>query len=380
MECFNREHLLFRASLRAFVDREINPFVEQWEAERAFPARELYRKLGGEGYLGLAFPEEYGGSDLDLWYSVIWIEELGRTEAGGIPMSLTVQTEISTPVLEKYGSPALKERFLSPAVRGEAIGALAITEPHAGSEVSAITTVARAEGDELVISGKKSYITNGSIADFVVTLCRTSNDGGTRGMSLVLVPAGTPGLTARRRYEDSKLGNLCCDHAELTYEDVVVPRENVLGAPGMGWDIQMEQFQRERLIEAILACSQARTVLEKTRAHARQRTVFGSRLIDHQSVAFRLVDMETDLELLRQMTYHSAGLLMSGRECTKETAMVKLKAGRLIRQVTDECLHLLGAHGYMENTTLSRTLRDARAAALTGGSIEVMQRILAKLL
>jgi citronellyl-CoA dehydrogenase len=380
MERFNEEHLLFRESLRAFVEREIAPFVDQWERDRAFPARELYRKMGSEGYFGLTYPEECGGLGLDFWYKVIWIEEMGSIDSGGIPMSLTVQTEICTPVLEKHGSRELKQRFLVPAVKGEVIGALAITEPGAGSDVFAIKTSARAEGDHLVLRGQKSYVTNGSIADFIVTLCRTPSDDSATGMSLIVVPGDTPGLKVRKKYEDTKLGNLCCDHAELTYEDVVVPRRHLIGAMGMGWEIQMEQFQHERLIEAILACSQARAILESTKAYAKERSVFGGRLIDQQSVAFRLVDMEMEAELLRQMTYTCAERLMSGKECTRETAMLKLKAGRLVREVADECLHLLGGYGYMEDARMSRRLRDVRALALTGGSVEVMQRILSKFL
>lgn len=378
MVYFNEEHKMFREFVRGFIRREINPFVEQWEAEGKFPAHELYKKMGNEGLLGLTSPEQYGGLNLDFWYTVIWMEELGAIEVGGVPMSVTVQTEISTPAIAKYGSHKLKQQYLRPAILGDFIGALAITEPDAGSDVTAISTVAEAFDDHYLVNGRKSYITNGSIADFIVTLCKTSPTQGSRGMSLLLIPAKSAGLTATQKYK--KLGNFCCDHAELTFENVVVPKENIIGVEGMGFDIQMEQFQHERLIEGILACSQARNILDKTKEYARNRRTFGQRLIDHQSVAFSFVNMETELEFLQQMTYYCADLFIRDHECTREVAMIKLKAGKLLRFVTDECLQLLGGYGYMEGTPVARAYRDGRATALTGGSVETMQHILSKFL
>lgn len=378
MVYFNEEHKMFREFVRGFIRREINPFVEQWEAEGKFPAHELYKKMGNEGLLGLTSPEQYGGLNLDFWYTVIWMEELGAIEVGGVPMSVTVQTEISTPAIAKYGSHKLKQQYLRPAILGDFIGALAITEPDAGSDVTAISTVAEACDDHYLVNGRKSYITNGSIADFIVTLCKTSPTQGSRGMSLLLIPAKSAGLTATQKYK--KLGNFCCDHAELTFENVVVPKENIIGVEGMGFDIQMEQFQHERLIEGILACSQARNILNKTKEYARNRRTFGQRLIDHQSVAFSFVNMETELEFLQQMTYYCADLFIRDHECTREVAMIKLKAGKLLRFVTDECLQLLGGYGYMEGTPVARAYRDGRATALTGGSVETMQHILSKFL
>lgn len=372
---FNQDHILFRESVRTFIDREITPFIDQWEDERGFPGHELYKELGDEGYLGLTYPEEYGGLALDFWYTVILMEELGQIGAGGIPMSLTVQTDICTPVIARYGTHQLKERFLTPAIMGDFIGALAITEKGAGSDVSAITTSAREVNDYYIINGNKCYITNGSIADFVVTLCKTSDEG-LRGMSLIVVPTETPGFTATTTVYDKKIGNFCCDHAELTYENVKVPKKNVLGMAGQGWDIQMEQFQHERLIEGILACSQAQRILDETKAYAKQRNIFGRRLIDHQSNAFALVNMETEVEFLRQMTYYCADLFISGKECTKEVSMVKMKAGKILRKVADDCLQMFGGRGYLENNSISRLWRDVRANAFTGGSVETMQHIL----
>ncbi|MGH2509558.1 MAG: acyl-CoA dehydrogenase family protein [Ktedonobacteraceae bacterium] len=378
MVIFHEEHKMFREFVRSFIAREINPLVDQWETEGKFPAHELYKKMGNEGLLGLTYPEQYGGLALDFWYTVIWIEELGHVEVGGVPMSITVQTEISTPTIAKYGSHELKQQYLRPAILGDFIGALAITEPDAGSDVTAINTVADEYDDYYLINGCKSYITNGSIADFIVTLCKTSPAQGARGMSLLLVPAKSAGLIATQKYR--KLGNFCCDHAELTFENVKVTKEHLIGMKDMGFDIQMEQFQHERLIEGILACSQAKSVLHKTKEYAKNRMIFGQRLIDHQSVAFSFVNMETELEFLQQMTYYCTDLFIKGHECTREIAMIKLKAGKLLRLVTDECLQLLGGYGYMEGTHVARAYRDGRATALTGGSVETMQHILTKFL
>lgn len=375
---FTEEHNMFREFVRGFIEREINPFVDQWETEGTFPVHELYKKMGNEGLLGLTYPEQYGGLNLDFWYTVIWMEELGRIEAGGVPMSVTVQTEISTPAIAKYGTPKLKQQYLQPAILGDFIGALAITEPDAGSDVTAISTVADEYDDSYIINGRKSYITNGSIADFIVTLCKTSSTQGSRGMSLLLVPAKSAGLIATQKYR--KLGNFCCDHAELTFKNVQVSKENIIGMKGMGFDIQMEQFQHERLIEGILACAQAKNIVHKAKEYAKNRMIFGQRLIDHQSVAFSLVNMETELEFLQQMTYYCTDVFIKGHECTREIAMIKLKAGKLLRLVTDECLQLLGGYGYMEGTSIARAYRDGRATALTGGSVETMQHILTKFL
>jgi citronellyl-CoA dehydrogenase len=376
---FSKEHLLFRETVRLFIEREINPYIEQWEDQRAFP-RDLYKKLGNEGYLGLTYPEEYGGLDLDFWYTVILMEELGKIGAGGIPMSLTVQTDISTPVIALYGSHELKERFLRPAIMGDFIGALAITEKKAGSDVSAITTTAKKEQGSYIINGKKCYITNGSIADFVVTLCKTSESEGLQGMSLIVVPTDRPGFRAEKKYEKSKIGNFCCDHVELTFENVKVPKENLLGIEGRGWDMQMEQFQHERIIEGILICSQAQTILDQTKAYAKQRKIFGKRMIEHQNIAFALVNMETELEFLRQMSCHCVEIFISGKECTREISMLKMKAGKVIRQLADDCLQLFGGYGYLEHSPISRLWRDVRASAFTGGSVETMQHILTRFL
>jgi citronellyl-CoA dehydrogenase len=375
---FNEEHKMFRESVRTFVEREINPFVDVWEETQSLPAHELYKKMGDRGLLGLTYPEQYGGLGLDYSYKVILGEELGRIEAGGVAMFTVAQTDTCTPALALYGSHELKKRFLEPAIMGTAVGAIAITEPHAGSDLYAITTTAREAGDSYIIDGKKSYITNGGVADFVVTLCRTSEDDATRGLSLIVVPTSAHGFRVTRTYQ--KLGNHCCNHAELSYEDVRVPKENLIGMKGFGYEIQMEQLQHERLMLGIIACAQGRRILNKTKAYVKERVVFGRPLMENQSLAFTLVNLEMELELLQQMTYYCAELLIARKECVREIAMVKLKAGRLLREVAGACLQMFGGYGYMDEPAISRAFRDTRAASLAGGTDEAMQHILTKFL
>ncbi|HEU4962328.1 MAG TPA: acyl-CoA dehydrogenase family protein [Bacilli bacterium] len=371
------EHEMFRESLRDFIDREIAPHVTEWEAQQAFPYRDLYRKMGQEGFLGLTYSEEYGGLGLDYGYTLVWGEELGRIAGGGIPMSVSVQTDMCTPAIAKYGSDLLKREFLQPAIYGEKIGAIAVTEPGAGSDVAAIRTEAKRDGDHYVINGSKAYITNGGIADFVVILCRTSQDG-IRGMSLLVVPTDTPGFTITKTHD--KLGNRICNHASMRFEDVRVPVDYLIGEEGNGFKMQMEQFMSERLILGIITCSQAQAVLEKTKAYAKERHVFDQPLLQHQHIGFTLVDLELELTFLQQMVTHTVQLYMEGKECTREVAMIKLKASRLLRAAADHGLQIFGGYGYMEESGMPQLYRDARAASLAGGTDEVMQYLLQKYL
>lgn len=374
---FTQEHEMFRESLRDFIEREIQPYITEWEAQKAFPFRDLYRKMGQEGFLGLTYPSTYGGLELDYGYTVVWGEELGRIRSGGIPMSVSVQTDMCTPAIAKYGSDFLKRTFLQPAIYGEKIGAIAVTEISAGSDVAAVRTVAVRDGDHYVINGSKSYITNGGIADFVVTLCRTSNEG-IRGMSLIVVPTDTPGFAVTKIHD--KLGNFTCNHASMQFTDVRVPIEYLVGEEGNGFKMQMEQFISERLILAVISCSQAREIMEKTKAYAKERQVFGQALIDHQHIGFTLVNLEVELALLEQMIAHCVNQYKQGRECTREVAMAKLKGSRLLRQAADECLQIFGGFGYMEESGMPQMYRDARAAAIAGGTDEIMQYLLQKYL
>jgi len=374
---FTREHEMFRQTVRRFVEEEINPHADEWEEAGIFPAHELFKKAGDLGLLGLTYPEEYGGLGLDFSYTVVFCEELGKADCSGVPMGLTVHTDMCTPALAEHGSPELKQRFLEPAIRGEMVGCIGVSEPDAGSDVAAIRTRAVADGDDWVINGRKLYITNGTQADWVCLLARTGDEGGYRGMSLIIVPTDTPGFSVSRKLR--KLGNHSSDTAELMLDDVRVPRANTIGPEGMGFILQMQQFQRERLVGAITSYAGMEKTVRDTIAYTRQRCTFGRPLIDNQVIHFRMAELLTEIEMLKQFCYAAAEKMIEGEDVTRMASMAKLKAGRLAREVADSCLQYYGGMGYMEETRISRAFRDSRLLSIGGGADEVMLGIIAKL-
>nr|WP_276309116.1 acyl-CoA dehydrogenase family protein [Herpetosiphon llansteffanensis] len=373
---FNADHQMFRQTIRRFVEREINPFVEQWEHERCFPGHALFKKLGELGALGVSYPEAYGGAGLDYWYNVVLAEEVGRADCGGVPMAILVHTDMATPALAEFGSDDLRQRFLAPAIRGELIAAVAISEPDAGSDVASIRTRAVRDGDEYVINGSKMWITNGTQADFITLLARTSDEAGFKGMSLIIVPTNTPGFHVSKKLE--KLGNHSSDTALLAFDDLRVPVANRIGEEGQGFGLQMQQFQKERLIGAVSAVAGMEKIVALTINYCRERQTFGKALIDNQYIHFRLAELLTEIEALRQLNYHCTRLLIAGHDITKEVSMAKLKAGRLVREVADSCLQFHGGMGYVEEYPLARYFRDSRLLSIGGGADEIMLGIIAK--
>ena len=374
---FTQEHEMFRQMVRRFVEEEINPHVEKWEEAGIFGAHELFKKMGDLGMLGLTYPEEYGGQGLDFWYTVVLCEELGKANASGVPMGITVHTDMCTPALAHFGSDELKQQFLAPSIRGEMVGCIGVTEPDAGSDVASIRTRAESDGDDWVINGRKLYITNGTQADWVCLLARTSDEGGFRGMSLIIVPTNTPGFSVSRKLR--KLGNHSSDTAELMLDNVRVPKANTIGPEGMGFILQMQQFQRERLVGSITTYSSLERTVRDTIAYAQQRCAFGQPLIDNQEIHFRMAELLTEIEMLKQFCYAAVEKMVDGEDITREASMAKLKAGRLAREVTDSCLQYYGGMGYMEETPISRAYRDARLLSIGGGADEVMLGIICKL-
>jgi citronellyl-CoA dehydrogenase len=374
---FTQEHEMFRQMVRRFVEEEINPHVEEWEEAGIFPAHELFKKMGDLGMLGLTYPEEYGGQGLDFWYTTILCEELGKANASGVPMGITVHTDMCTPALAHFGSDELKQQFLAPSIAGEMVGCIGVTEPDAGSDVASIRTRAESDGDEWVINGRKLYITNGTQADWVCLLARTSDEGGFRGMSLIIVPTNTSGFSVSRKLR--KLGNHSSDTAELMLDNVHVPKANTIGPEGMGFILQMQQFQRERLVGAITTYSSLERTVRDTIAYTQQRCAFGQPLIDNQVIHFRMAELLTEIEILKQFCYAAVEKMVDGEDITREASMAKLKAGRLAREVTDSCLQYYGGMGYMEETPISRAYRDARLLSIGGGADEVMLGIICKL-
>jgi citronellyl-CoA dehydrogenase len=374
---FTEDHHAFRASCRAVLEREIPPYFDSWEEKGIFPAHELFKKLGDAGLLGLEYDPEYGGQGADHSYTVILGEELGRLHAAGVAMAITVQTDMSTPALHRFGSPELKERYLAPAVRGDMVTSIAVTEPDAGSDVAALRTRAVRDGDEWVINGTKLYITNGTQADWLCLLARTSDEGGFRGMSQIIVPTDVDGFSVSRKLD--KLGNRSSDTAELSFVDVRVPVSNTIGDIGRGFQQQMAQFQNERMIATYTAVGAMEVALARTADYARERSVFGAPLIDNQYLQFRLAELSAELDLLRHYNYSCAEAYLRGDDTTRFATIAKLKAGRLAREVSDWCLQFHGGVGYMEETWTARYYRDSRLLSIGGGADEVMLRVLSRM-
>lgn len=375
------EHQALRATIARFVDEQINPHVDDWEAEGLFPAHDLIAKLGKLGLLGISKPETYGGSGLDYSFSVVWAEELGRSRCGGVPMALGVQTDMATPALARYGSDALCREFLAPSIRGELLAAIGVSEPGAGSDVAGLKTYARKDGDDYVISGTKMWITNGLQADWICLLANTSDDAPHKNKSLIVVPMDTPGVQRIKKLD--KLGMRSSDTAQLFFDDVRVPQRYRIGAEGAGFAMQMQQFQEERLFGSALGLRGLEYLIDETIAYTRERKAFGSRILDNQVVHFRLAELQTEIEALRALLYRTTELYVADRddpEALKLASMCKLKAGRLSRDVTDSCLQYWGGMGFMWENPVARFYRDFRLTSIGGGADEVMLGIICKLM
>lgn len=377
---FTAEHEMFRKTVRDFIEREINPHVDEWEKAGITPLHDLFRKMGQLGFLGLHYDEAYGGANADIWFSVVLNEELGRCHAAGVAMAIGVQIGMSTPALATYGSHDLKQTYLAPALSGEAVTSIAVSEPDAGSDVARIKTRAVREGDHYIINGSKMYITNGTQADWICLLARTSDSTDYKGMSLIIVPTDTPGFIVSKSLE--KLGNWSSDTAVLTFENMRVPVSNRIGDEGKGFYYQMEQFQMERLVGALSAISGAEQAVRDTIRYTQERHAFGKPLLHNQWIQFKLAELLAEIEACRHLNYHCAHLIAAqpnAPETTRIASMCKLKAGRLARQVADTCIQFYGGMGYMEETRISRYYRDSRLISIGGGADEIMLQIIAKL-
>jgi citronellyl-CoA dehydrogenase len=374
---FTEDHEAFRQSVRGVLAREITPHADEWEEAETFPGHQVFKALGAAGLIGLEYDPGFGGQGADHSYTVVLGEELGRMGCAAVAMAVTVQTDMATPSLHRFGSPELKNRYLAPALRGEMIASVAVTEPDAGSDVAGIRTRAVRDGDEWVINGSKLYITNGTQADWLCLLARTSDEGGYHGMSQIVFPTDTPGFSVSRKLH--KLGNRASDTAELSFEEARVPVENTIGEPGRGFQQQMTQFQNERMIAAYTAVGGMDAALRRTADYLRQRQAFGRPLMANQYLQFRLAELSAELDLLRHYNYACAEAYLRGEDTTRYASIAKLKAGRLQREIADACMQFHGGIGYMEESWVSRYFRDSRLLSIGGGADEVMLQILARL-
>lgn len=370
------EHESIRETAAKFVDNEINPFVDQWEEDGIFPAHELFKKLGDLGMLGISKPEKYGGLGLDYSYSIVFAEEMGRIQTGGVGMGIGIQTDMSTPALAKFGSEELCNEFLVPAISGDAVTSIAVSEPHAGSDVAAIKTEAKKDGDDYVINGTKMWISNSTQADYFCLLANTSEGQRHKNKSLIIVPSDTPGVSLSEPL--NKLGMRSSDTAQIFFDNVRVPQRNRIGEEGMGFMYQMFQFQEERIYAAASALKSYENIIQETIEYTKQRETFGKPILDNQIVQFKLAELQTEVELLRALTYNAVEEYIEGKDVLTKASMVKLKSGRLGRELTDACLQFWGGMGFMWESSVARAYRDTRLGSIGGGSDEVMLGIISK--
>ena len=375
---FTEEHEALRRTTRQFVENDVNPHVDAWEEAGRFPAHELFKKMGDLGLLGIHKPEAFGGSGLDYSYNMVVTEELGRIACGGIPMAIGVQTDMATPAIARFGSDELKDKFLRHAISGDMVASIAVSEVHAGSDVAAIKTKAVKDGDDYVINGSKMWITNSLQADFFCLLANTSDEGPYNNKSLIIVPSKTPGISFSKPID--KLGQRSSDTAQVFFDDVRVPQSHVIGNEGMGFMMQMLQFQEERIFCAASGLGGMSKCVELTIDYARSRMIYGKPLLDQQVVHFRMAELMTEIEALRGMTYLACEQHIAGENVTMLASMAKLKAGRLMREVTDSCLQYWGGQGFTWDNPIARAYRDGRLASIGGGADEVMLGIICKIM
>ena len=371
---FSEEHELFRDAVRKFVEKELAPHADEWEEAEGFPDS-VFTRMGELGYLGLRFPEKYGGQGCDFLFSVVLAEELGRCGMGSIGMAVAVQSEMATPPVYKFGTEEQKMKYLLPANRGQKIACLGITEPNAGSDVAALQTTARREGDHWVINGRKIFITNGVRADFITLVARTGEKKGYKGFSLFLVDKNTPGFSVTRKL--GKLGMRSSDTAELLFEDCRVPADALLGEEGKGFYHIMWELQGERIMGAANAVSRAQMVYELALRYAQERVQFGKPLAHFQVTRHRLADMTTEIEAARHLIYYCAWQFQQGEYPVKEISMAKLFSAQMAARVADAALQIHGGYGYMMEYPVQRYWRDIRLSRIGAGTDEIMKEIIA---
>jgi acyl-CoA dehydrogenase len=373
---FTPEHDELRSAVRRFVEKELVPNVDSWEETGYFPDW-VFERCGELGFLGLHYPERWGGAGGDLAAEIVFVEELARCGAAAIAMAVSVQTDMATPVLAEFGTDDQRERYLRPAIAGKKIAAIAITEPDAGSDVAAITTRGIRDGDLWMVNGRKMFITNGARADFLTCVVQTETGSGHRGISLFIVDTDLPGVSVSRKLE--KLGMCSSDTAEIALDDVPVPHANLIGLePGEGFTQLMWQLQYERMAAAAASIGHAERVLEDTIVFARERRTFGKPIGEHQVIAHMLADAATELEAGRSLVYNTAWRLMQGEYPVAEISMAKKYCAQMQNRLVDTCLQVHGGAGYMAEYPVSRAFRDARLQRIGAGTDQIMNEVIAK--
>lgn len=373
---FTEEHAIFRQGLKDFLQKEVIPFVDKWEDKQQIP-KDIWRKFGEMGYLGLNVPEEYGGIGGDFFYSVIYIEEVSKVFSGGFSAAATASQFLTTPHLLKFGTDYLKEKYLKPNVSGEMISSLAITEPGAGSDVANIKTTAKKEGDFYIVNGQKTFITNAVYGDFILVVLKTNPSAGFGGFSILLIDRNAEGVSAKKL---KKLGWHASDTAELWFDNVKVPIENLIGEEGQGFMYLMSGFQLERLVLALGATAGSEAAIHYTLKYMEERNAFNRPLNKFQVLRHKMVQLMAELEVLKHYNYHCSQLFKDGVYAVKESTIAKLKATEFSDKLVYECLQCFGGYGFMEEYKIARMYRDSRILTIGGGSSEIMCEILSKML
>ncbi len=372
---FTEEHELFRKSVRDIVTKELLPHANEWEESEDYP-KEIFKRFGDLNFLGIRYPENYGGMGLDIFYDIVFYEELYRSRMAGLCLDVMVQTDMSTPVLFKYGTEEQKTKYLKKAIKGEAVFAIGYTEPNAGSDVAGIRSTAKKVESGYVINGSKIFITNGTWADYIILAAKTDLNKGYKGITLFLFDTKTKGFTVGRKLK--KLGHNTSHTAELFFDDCFVPENMVIGEVNKGFYYIMSGFQTERLMGSIGVLALAQVAFEDAKNYAKERNAFGKPISQHQAIAHKLVDMATQLEAAKQLTYNSAWMLDHGEDVTKEVSMTKLYACEVANKVTYDAIQVFGGYGYMEEYPVARAFRDARMFTIGAGTSEIMKEIVAK--
>lgn len=372
---FKEEHNIFRQGLKAFLEKEVAPHVDQWEEEGQIP-KDLWPKFGEMGYLGLNFPEAYGGSDADFWYTVVYMEEIWKCYSGGFAITPTVISYMAAPYIAKYGSDRLKEKYLPKTLAGELVCSIAISEPGAGSDVANIQTRAIREGDHYIVNGAKTFITSGVYGDYLITVVKTNPDDGVNGVSLLVIDRKADGVSARKL---KKLGWHASDTAELNFDNVKVPAENLIGQEGQGFFYLMGGLQLERLTGAVGAVAGAEQALEYALKYMAEREAFGRPINKFQVLRHRVAQMASEIESTKYFVYHCCRLHNDGHYAVKECSMAKLLATELSDRVVTQCLQFFGGYGYMEEYKIARMFRDSRVGTIGAGTSEIMREIIAKM-
>jgi citronellyl-CoA dehydrogenase len=375
---YSEQHRELMRSVTRFCETEINPHVDEWEKAGIFPAHEVFKKMGEQGFLGIHKPEKFGGLGLDYSYEVAFCEALGASRSGSITMAVGVQTDMATPALARHGSDALREEFLTPSIAGDYVACLGVSEVGAGSDVASIKTRARKDGGDYVIDGGKMWTTNGTQADWMCLLANTGDGPVHRNKTLICLPMKTKGVEIARKLD--KLGMRASDTAQIFFDGVRVPQRYRIGDEGMGFIYQMQQFQEERLWAAAGGLVKMERAITDTIEYTRSRIAFGQSILDNQVVHFKLAELQTKIELLRSLVYRAVEEYIGGADITKLASMAKLTVGRLQREVADSCLQYYGGMGFMNETEITRFYRDGRLTSIGGGADEIMLTIICKLM